>query len=81
MCTKPSIQAVADILEEIIFETNEESLQVLTTAVRQYKEKYSESLRHLQRIPGFKKIWDAIETGMNEANIVRDIEEEPKERR
>lgn len=54
------LQQIADMIAELNLE--DEQARMLLTAMDEWSQKYRGTYNRLRAIPGFRKLWDAIET-------------------
>jgi hypothetical protein len=70
-----AIDKIAEVLEEIVAEANDEQAEKLRSLMAKYEGAYGRSLRLLKNIPGFAKLWDAMDSGTG-MSMIRQMEAE-----
>lgn len=55
------LDQICDLIVEIGHDMDDKHSVELLTLMKEYRTKYHMTFRGLYRIPGFKKIWDALE--------------------
>ena len=65
---KTRLDEVAKTIEDLMATVNSDDAVSLCIEMDEYEERYGQTtLRKLRAVPGFRKLWDAIEAGAHKA--------------